>query len=98
MKFEARYLHPCCSDSPLHVMQTVYADRKKIEGMVKRMMPMLKNFSDFEYGFKIRDKTRPKDWYFAENITIIPPEAELRGTVVDQISDWWSNLTKGGSS
>ena len=79
-------------------MQTVYADRKKVEGMVKRGMPMLKNFSDFEYGFKIRDKTRPKDWYFAENITIIPPEDQLRGTVVDQLSDWWSGLFKGGSS
>ena len=77
--------------------QVVYQDKRKIEGMVKRGLPMLKNFSEFEYGFKIRDKTRPNDWYFAENITVIPPEEELRGTVVDQVKDWWSNLTGGGS-
>jgi hypothetical protein len=59
---------------------------------------MLKNFKDFEYGFKIRDKSRPNDWYFADNITLIPPEEELRGTVADQVSDWWNGLFKGSSS
>lgn len=77
--------------------QVVYQDKIKIESMVKKGMPMLKNFSDFEYGFKIRDRSRPNDWYFAENITVIPPEEKLRGTVVDQVRDWWSNLTGGGS-
>ena len=81
----------------LRSVQVVYSDRAKIESMVKRSLPMLKNFSDFEYGFKVRDKTRPNDWYFAENITIIPAEDKLRGTAVDRVKDWWTNLT-GGSS
>ena len=79
-------------------MQVVYQDKGKLEGMVKRSLPMMKNFSEFEYGFKVRDKTRPKDWYFAENITVIPPEEKLRGTALDQVKDWWSNLTGGGST
>ena len=73
--------------------QVVYQDRRKIENMVKRSLPMMKNFKDFEFGFKIRDKTRPNDWYFAENVTIIPPESELKGTVADQVSDWWKGIT-----
>ncbi len=75
--------------------QVVYNDRSKIEAMVKRGLPMMKNFKEFEFGFKIRDKTRPNDWYFAENITIIPPEDQLRGTVADQVSDWWKGITGG---
>lgn len=75
--------------------QVVYNDRSKIEAMVKRGLPMMKNFKEFEFGFKIRDKTRPNDWYFAENITIIPPEDQLRGSVADQVSDWWKGITGG---
>ena len=86
---------PLRPDAPL-AAQVVYSDKAKIEAMVRRSMPMLKNFSEFEYGFKVRDKSRPKDWYFPENITLIPREKELRGTVVDQVSDWWKKTTGGG--
>ncbi|CAK0736230.1 hypothetical protein CVIRNUC_000712 [Coccomyxa viridis] len=79
-----------------NIGSVVYSDKAKIEAMVRRSMPMLKNFSEFEYGFKVRDKSRPKDWYFPENITLIPREKELRGTVVDQVSDWWKKTTGGG--
>ena len=34
----------------------------------------------------------------ARNITIIPPEDKLRGTAVDKVKDWWTNLTGGGST
>ena len=74
----------------------VYNDRRKVEAMVRRSLPMMKNFKDFEYGFKIRDKSRPNDWYFAENITVIPPPEQLRGTVVDQVNDWIERTFKGG--
>lgn len=29
---------------------------------MRRSLPMMKNFKEFEYGFKIRDKSRPNDW------------------------------------
>ena len=63
---------------------------------MRRSLPMMKNFKDFEYGFKIRDKTRPNDWYFAENITVIPPPEELKGTVVDQVTSWFDRTFRGG--
>lgn len=40
----------------------VYKEREKIEGMVKKSMPLLKGFTEFQYGFKIRDKENPKNW------------------------------------
>ena len=43
-------------------LQVVYNDRRKVEAMVRRSLPMMKNFKEFEYGFKIRDKSRPNDW------------------------------------
>ena len=30
--------------------------------MVRKTMPLLKSFKEFEYGFKIRDKENPKNW------------------------------------
>ncbi len=36
-----------------------------------------KNVTEFQYAFKIRDKTQPKDWLVAEDLTMIPPEREL---------------------
>ena len=50
---------PLRPDAPL-AAQVVYSDKAKIEAMVRRSMPMLKNFSEFEYGFKVRDKSPAK--------------------------------------
>ena len=36
--------------------------------------------------------------YFAENITVIPPPEELKGTVVDQVTSWFDKTFRGGSS
>ncbi len=32
-----------------------------------------------------QDKTVPKEWYKAENMTIFPPESALQGTAVDDL-------------
>lgn len=48
-------------------MQAVYKDRKKIEAEIKKQ-PALGAFSDFEYGFKIRDKEVPSSWYGLQSL------------------------------
>jgi hypothetical protein len=61
----------------------IYRDRKKVEAELKRM-PALKAFSEFEYGFKIRDKGNPKAWYIPDATVItIPPEDQLPTTPLD---------------
>ena len=52
---------------------------------------MMQKFTEFEYAFKIRDKSTPNDWYQAEHLTILPPEKDLGGTVVDKLRE---NLQK----
>ena len=49
--------------------------------------PPMKNLTDFEYAFKIRDKTDPKSWYQADNLTQLPPEDKLGSSFLEQIRD-----------
>ena len=61
----------------------VYRDRAQIEAEVRKM-PGLARFSEFEYGFKVRDKANPKAWYIADGtVQLIPPEADLPKAPVD---------------
>jgi hypothetical protein len=64
----------------------VYKDRKAIERQVKTL-PAMKAFSEFEYGYKIRDKETPKSWYVADKVILIPPESELPTSPVDNLKD-----------
>lgn len=48
--------------SSLRPPQQIYKEREMIEGAIKKQAPLLKNFNEFEYGFKIRDKENPKNW------------------------------------
>lgn len=50
------------------------------------MAPM-KNMTEFEYGFKIRDKTDPKSWYKSENLTPLPAENKLGQSFLEKIRD-----------
>lgn len=92
-----------------NIGQVIYRDRTKIEREIKKM-PALKSFSEFEYGFKIRDKATPKNWYIADKtVMVIPPEEELGKAPIDQakeaindfgenVSNFFNNLGKMGSS
>ena len=46
---------------------------------------MMQNFTEFEYAFKIRDKTKPKDWAVAEHLTLLPSEKDMGTTVGDNV-------------
>ena len=50
------------------------------------MAPM-KNMTEFEYGFKIRDKTDPKSWYKSDNLTPLPAENKLGQSFLEKIRD-----------
>eukprot|EP00884_Botryococcus_braunii_P021387 jgi/Botrbrau1/7932/Bobra.9_2s0092.1 len=80
-----------------NIGQAVYKDKKKIEAQLKAT-PSLGGFSDFEYGFKIRDKEVPSSWYAADYVTPFPPESELKGTVADNIQAFFNNAFKGSAT
>jgi hypothetical protein len=70
----------------------IYRDRAQIEAEVKKM-PGLSKFSEFEFGFKVRDKAVPKAWYIAdETVQKIPPEADLPKAPVDAAKEALDNM------
>lgn len=70
-----------------NIGEVLYKDRVEIENSLKTQFPMMKNATAFEYGFKIRDKTRPNAWYVAEDIMMIPPEGELPKPPVEELKE-----------
>jgi len=78
--------------------QAVYKDRDQIERNMKQNQTSLRSVSssNFQYAFKIRDKTQPRDWYKSEGLTMFPPEEQLKGTALDEVKAFFSsdNITK----
>ncbi|KAG1675416.1 hypothetical protein FOA52_012335 [Chlamydomonas sp. UWO 241] len=74
-----------------------YKDRDSIERGLKQGQPNLRNVpsSNFQYAFKIRDKSVPKDWYKSDGITIFPAESQLNRTALDDLKTFYSPETFG---
>lgn len=58
-------------------MQAVYKDREKIVRSIKDNMPGYKNFTEYEFGFKVRDKDRPEAWMDSDEVVMLPEQQEL---------------------
>jgi len=74
-----------------NIGQVVYKDRAVIERQIRKNIPPLANSTEFQFGFKIRDKSVPKDWFKPVGITILPPEKDLPGTPIDAIRKFFSS-------
>lgn len=46
----------------------------------------MQKFDKFDYAFKIRDKSNPKDWIAAENLTILPAEKDLGSSFLEDLA------------
>merc|ERR1719181_749157 len=69
-----------------NIGKTIYADIDKITEVVTERVPMLKGATDFEFAYKVRDKSRPAAWVFTDGITVIPSEDECKG-LLDYVND-----------
>lgn len=49
--------------------------------------PMMQKFTEFQYGFKIRDKRTPQDWLEPENLTILPKEEDLGSNFLESLRE-----------
>lgn len=58
-------------------MQAVYKDRDKIVQSIKDNMPGYKTFTEYEFGFKVRDKARPEAWIDSDEVVILPEQEEV---------------------
>jgi Family of unknown function (DUF6523) len=70
----------------------IYKDKDDIERTIKAQFPMFKATKEFEFGFKIRDKENPKNWYMPIDVQLIPPQSELGTSPLDKAQDFFSNM------
>lgn len=75
-----------------NIAQSVYRDRVQVEEQIRKQFPPFKATKEFEFGFKIRDKANPKDWYMAKNVELLPPESELGGSAFEEAKENVSNF------
>ena len=73
-------------DGRVGQMLTNHADIDKITEVVTERVPMLKSATEFEFAYKVRDKSRPAAWVFTDGITVIPSEDECKG-LLDYVND-----------
>eukprot|EP00667_Euglena_gracilis_P019921 EG_transcript_21442 len=58
--------------------QVIYNDQGKIEAQLRQAnIAGIREETSFEYGFKVRDKTKPEAWMDETGIVALPPKAEL---------------------
>ena len=78
-----------------NIGQAFYKDLNKINASVRQNIRQLKYAKVLEYGFKIRDKEKPDDWYLAEDVQLLPPKEEVEtGSIMDNVKDFFTGKKK----
>lgn len=68
-----------------NVSEALYAEYDAAVKSVRDNYPPLKRAKELEFGFKIRDKTKPDDWYKAIDVLPLLPREEVGKSVVDNV-------------
>ena len=74
-----------------NIAGSLYKQKNELEDEVRKQ-DMFKWCKTFQYGFKVRDKSRPGSWFQPENITLLPPEGDLEPTILERFGQWTSSL------
>ena len=77
-----------------NVGKAIYQDKDAIEKTIRQQFPMFKATKEFEFGFKIRDKENPKNWYQPTDIQLIPPQDQLGTTPLDNVNTFFKDIGK----
>jgi hypothetical protein len=57
--------------------ESIYGNQKELLKAAKKSSPMMGYAKEFDFGFKVRDKNNPQEWYLPKDIVILPPEDQL---------------------
>jgi hypothetical protein len=72
--------------------QAVYKDKNKIAQSIRDNMPGYKTFTEFEYGFKIRNKEKPESWYESNEVVMLPPEDDIPKNPIESFKSSVSSI------
>lgn len=78
--------------------ESVYSNAKDLMKAAKRSSKALQFATEVEFGFKIRDKNNPKEWYFPKDIIILPPEDQLPKAPLDGVGKAFDNVKESVSN
>lgn len=78
-----------------NIGKAVYKDKDQIIASLRKAYPPFKETKEFQFAFKIRDRTDPKSWYVPKNLMEIPEEAELEKTPVESVKDFFGSAFAG---
>lgn len=76
-----------------NIAKAVYKDKEQIINAVRKM-PQFRATKQFEFAFKVRDKSKPKEWLIATNLHVLPPEEELDKTPAEKVGDFFGSIKK----
>lgn len=79
-----------------NVSEALYKDYDKVVESVRKNYPMLKEAKELEFGFKIRDKTKPDDWWKPVEVQELLEQDEVGKNVVENVVDGVKGLFAGG--
>jgi hypothetical protein len=79
-------------------MQAVYKDKDKIIRSIKDNMPGYKNFTEYEFGFKVRDKESPESWIDSDGVVMLPEQREVPKGPLENLKSSVGSLFGGGKS
>lgn len=79
-----------------NISEALYKEYDEVVKAVRENYPPLKRAKELEFGFKIRDKTKPDDWYKANGVQALLPREEVGKSVVDNVVSGVQGLFGGG--
>lgn len=78
-----------------NISEALYKEYDEVSKQVRSNYPMLKNAQELQFGFKLRDKSKPDDWYKPIDIQALLPREEVGNSVVGNMMDSVQNLFGG---
>ncbi|GMH33245.1 hypothetical protein BSKO_01079 [Bryopsis sp. KO-2023] len=79
-----------------NVSEALYKDYDKVVQSVRQNYPMLKEAKELQFGFKVRDKTKPDEWWKPLDVQELLPQEEVGKNVVDSVVDNVKGMFSGG--
>lgn len=81
-----------------NISEALYKDYDKVVEEVRTNYPALKQAKELEFGFKIRDKSKPADWWKSTGVEELPDQEEAEKSIVDNVKDGIQGLFGGSST
>jgi hypothetical protein len=78
-----------------NIGESVYSNKKELMKGAAKSQPMLRMATEVQFGFKVRNKGKPEEWYRPVDIIILPPEGQLPKAPLSEVGDTVDKVKEG---